>query len=278
MSYILITPLKNEENHIQKLYETVLQQTIKPLCWVIVDSGSDDNTFQLSNQIAKKQKWIHVTKQIKFYERGYGHLNFSEAVNEGYAEAKKICQNERIAYDFVGKIDATTVLCKNYFKILSSEMNKEEKLVITCGISKFIQNNKEINIKPMKKFNLTGFNDIRLYRKDFFENIGGYPLIPSPDSALLIKATNRNLKVKVIEKVFFKEPRMSGSKVGVWNGSKLKGETMYSLGYHPLLILLNSMMNSFKLPPHYQFLPMLWGYLLSAIKRKEKISDLEIRE
>lgn len=278
MNYVLITPLKNEENYILKLKETIFNQTLRPVCWVIVDSGSDDSTFKLSNQIAQENEWVHVVKQKKFFEKGYGHLNISEAVNEGHNFAKKICKSGSIEYKYIGTTDATPILCKNYFESLLNEMQRNSNLGITCGIQKLSYNNKKINLTPIKNISGTGFNNIRLYKKNFFDQIGAYPLTPSPDSVLLLKALNRKLEIKVVSDAYFIEPRIGGSKIGLWNGSKLKGKSMYILGYHPLLALGNSVMNSVKIPPHYQFLPMLWGYFLSLLKREEKVVDNEIRE
>jgi glycosyltransferase involved in cell wall biosynthesis len=278
MSYVLITPLKNEEGNLSKLKDSIFNQTNKPVRWVIVDSGSEDFTYSRSQDIFGEYDWIQIIKQKKFFEKGYGHLNFSEAINEGYASLKEICHKENISYNYVGKTDATPILCNNYYEILMSEMDNNNKLAITCGVSKFIHNNSEINIGPYKRIPQTGFNDIRLYRKDFFENNGGYPLTPSPDSVLLVKAINKNLEVKVFTDVYFFEPRMSGSKVGVWNGSRMKGKYMYILGYHPILAFLNSLEISRRMPPHYQVIPLFWGYILSCIKREKKISDMEVRD
>lgn len=248
------------------------------MLWVIVDSGSNDNTFKLSNQMFKNYEWIKIIKQKKFFEEGYGHLNFSEAINDGYKVLKEIAKQNDIHYNFVGKTDATPILCEKYFEILISKMNEDSELAITCGIQKILYKDSEIKIEPYMTIPMTGFNDIRLYRKDFFEEVNGYPLTPSPDSVLLIKAKNRKWKVDIIKEAYFSKSRLGGSKIGIWNGWKLKGKSMYILGYHPLLALLNGLAMSKKLPPHYQFFPLIWGYLLSFLKRDNRISDEEVRE
>jgi glycosyltransferase involved in cell wall biosynthesis len=278
MNYVLVTPLKNEENYVLKLKETVFNQTLRPICWVIVDSGSEDNTFNLSKEIAHDNEWVHIVKQKKFFEKGYGHINIAEAINEGYNFAKGLHELKKVDYNYIGITDATPILCKNYFEVLLREMEKNEKLAITCGIQKLNYNNKNIDLKELKNISGTGFNNIRLYKKEFFSKIGAYPLTPSSDSVLLLKAINRQWETKIINEVYFIKPRIGGSKIGLWKGSKLKGKSMYILGYHPLLALGNSIVNSVKIPPHYQFLPMLWGYFLSLLKREEKVVDDEIRE
>lgn len=278
MSYVLITPLKNEEENLLKLKECVTNQTIKPVAWIIVDSGSEDSTFETATNIFVDYNWVYIIKQTNFLEDGYGHINFAKAINEGYAAVKKICDEKQIKYDYVGKTDATPVLCNDYFETLISKMDIDGRLAITCGIQKIVNHNTQIKIEPLKSIPLSGFNDIRLYKKQFFEEIKGYPLTPSPDSILLIKALKREWEVKVITETSFIKPRLGGSKIGIWSGSKLKGKYMYMLGYHPLLAILNALQVSRKIPPHYQFIPMIIGFLTSALKRDKKIEDIEIKE
>lgn len=44
MQYILLTAAKNEEKHIQKTLDSVVNQTKLPMKWLIVLNGSTDNT------------------------------------------------------------------------------------------------------------------------------------------------------------------------------------------------------------------------------------------
>jgi len=278
MSYVLITPIKDEAKNLQQLKNTILNQTVRPIVWIIADSGSKDRNLQIAKKLFEGYDWIHVIQQKQFFEKGYSHKNFAEAINEGYSYAKKLCSENGINYSFVGKTDATPILAKNYFETLLTEMKKDPRIAITCGSQKLHYKDKKIDVKPLRGIPLTAFNDIRLYRKEFFEEMGGYPLAPSPDGILLIKAKNRGWKVKIIPETYFVKPRLGGSKIGIWKGNKSKGKTMYVLGYNLLLMLFNALYLSFKFPPHYQALPIIWGYLLSAIRREEKIEDEEILE
>ncbi len=43
-TYILITPARNEAQHLEKTIQSVVRQTALPLRWVIVSDGSTDGT------------------------------------------------------------------------------------------------------------------------------------------------------------------------------------------------------------------------------------------
>jgi len=276
-NYILITPIKDEYENILRLKQTVLNQTVKPILWVILDGDNNDDSFQMINKIFEEYEWIYIIKQKKFHERGYSHINFAQAVNEGYQHAKHICKKKGISYSFIGKIDATVLLAKDYFKILLSEMKKDQKLAIICGRETLYNKGKKTKTHL---FNIPriGFKDIRLYNKEFFEGVAGYPLSYCPDSILLIKAINNGLNVKISDEACFIETRLGGTKIGIWKGMKLKGKAMYVLGYHPILLFLNALYTSLKTPPHYQGLPIIWEYILCILRRDEKIKDEDVLE
>ena len=51
--YILVTAAKNEGKNLPELIQSVAEQTIKPLLWVIVDDASTDNTPQILEDASK---------------------------------------------------------------------------------------------------------------------------------------------------------------------------------------------------------------------------------
>ncbi|MEN6554071.1 MAG: glycosyltransferase [Methanobacterium sp.] len=282
MSYVLITPFKDEEKNLADLKETVLNQTVKPLLWVMVDSNSLDNSFNLAKNLTENYEWIHVIKQDNLFEKGYGHINFAEAINEGYEHAKNLCACNGIKYDYIGKLDAAVSLENEYFEVLMEEMENNDNLAFTCGIVHFILgDNTRIVAKPSSKSETFGAHDIRLYRKNFFEEMKGYPLNYSPDTILLIKAINRKWDVKTLTSTYYEKKRLGGvggSKQGVWSSYKLKGKAMYCLGYDMIFLFLNSFYISIKFPPHYQGFAIIHGYILSIINQDKKIDDKEIRD
>lgn len=274
--YVLITPLKDEEANLVRLKETVFNQTLRPLLWVIVDSGSLDDTFQVAERLFAGHEWIWVIRQTKYLEKGYGHLNFAQAINDGYAWAKHYCEERDLEYSFVGKTDATPVLSHNYFNALLAAMLDNPRLAVTCGTQIICQKDKMQEDRPIKNLPMASFNDIRLYRKDFLESIGGYPITYSPDTVMLIKARKSGWMIEIVGETSFLKPRQGGTKIGIFRGYALKGTAMYVLGYGMTLVLLNALWFSIRRSPHYQFLPILWGYLSSAVKKQPRISDQEI--
>jgi len=45
--YVLITPARNEEKHMEELIRSMICQTVLPSKWVIVNDGSTDATASI---------------------------------------------------------------------------------------------------------------------------------------------------------------------------------------------------------------------------------------
>ena len=51
--YVLITPARNEEAFIEKTIESVINQTVLPAKWVIVNDGSTDTTGTIAHSMPR---------------------------------------------------------------------------------------------------------------------------------------------------------------------------------------------------------------------------------
>lgn len=73
----VFTPTYNRAYILNKLYESLLSQTIKDFEWVIVDDGSSDNTKELVNEWKKIENGFNII--YKFQKNGGKH----RAINSG---------------------------------------------------------------------------------------------------------------------------------------------------------------------------------------------------
>ena len=287
MEYILITPAKNEEDNLPILAECIINQTILPKVWVIVDDSSTDTTHEIIENLRKKYDWIYVKTRNESSE--YGHLSFAASVKVGYEYAKKICNKNKIDYDYVAKIDADILLPDDYFERLIEQFEKNSKLGVACGAPHIVKKEFQKSFKDL----LDGINtddvvkrmwyipnefpDERLYKKECLDEIGGFPITYAPDSVMHAKAKLRGWETKLVEDTECYLTRKTSSGRGLWNGFKTSGYVKYYLNYHPVVMLLNVLYESTK-KPHYHVFAYIIGYIYSFAKRKEKIDDQEVRD
>ena len=60
MNYVIITPARNEEKYIENTLISVINQTVKPQEWIIVNDGSIDRTGSIIDLYADKVEWIRT--------------------------------------------------------------------------------------------------------------------------------------------------------------------------------------------------------------------------
>ena len=65
MKVLIITPACNEEKNLPLLIKSMVNQSIIPFEWIIVDDGSKDNTSNVIQKAAIKFPWIKYLRKEK---------------------------------------------------------------------------------------------------------------------------------------------------------------------------------------------------------------------
>ncbi len=266
--------MRNESAHVEELIRTVSSQTVRPAAWILVDGNSTDGCYEQAKQIARQYDWIYVIRQTEFYGKGYSHQNFALGVNDGCRYGLDLFPGGG-GIRFIGKIDATVELDQDFLENMLTILEGDETLAFVCG-----QELEEIdgNGKGLVDDPFVDFNDIRLYRRDFLEPLGLYPISFSPDAVLIVKARSKDMNAKVCLDATFYDKRPGATKIGAWKGYMLKGEALWGLGYHPLIILIDVLYFGIQRSPHYHAAVVMFGYLRGFINKVERIEDPEVIE
>src|SRR5580692_13069281 len=107
--YAIITPIRNEEAHIEATIASVRRQTIQPVEWVIVDDGSTDRTAEIIDRCAVELPWVRVVHRPDrgFRKSGGGVV---EAFYDGYNHLA--CGD----WEFLVKLDGDLSFAEDYFE------------------------------------------------------------------------------------------------------------------------------------------------------------------
>src|SRR5947209_1625763 len=108
-SYVVISPVRDEEAYLRFTIESMLAQTIRPAEWVIVNDGSTDGTAAILDEYAAQHPWIRVLHRENrgFRKSGGGVV---EAFNDGYRLLS--CPD----WNFIVKIDGDLTFAPDYFE------------------------------------------------------------------------------------------------------------------------------------------------------------------
>jgi len=211
--YILITPIKNEEVNLPKLIHSIVNQTLKPVLWVIVDDGSVDSSPTIIKDAIKEYgNWIRYIR-LESNGRDLG-LHLAQVIKKGFDFAVEYCKKNQISYNYLGNVDGDLMLEHTFFENIVKEFEKDPKLGIASGGTVFIIKNREIPGEGLPPDEPSGGHMV--IRKKCFEECGGIPISYAWDSVLKAKARLRGWKTRRFEENIAIEMRGAGSAEGYW--------------------------------------------------------------
>src|SRR5262245_57646647 len=110
LSYVLITPARNEEAYSEKTTQSVISQEYLPKKWVIVSDGSTDRTDETVQKYIMRHSWIEFLRMPDRRERQFAAK--VQCFNAGYERVKDM------SYDIIGSLDADISFESDYFAFL----------------------------------------------------------------------------------------------------------------------------------------------------------------
>src|ERR1700761_5781227 len=107
--YVLITPAHNEAKLIGATLESVVQQTIRPKRWVIVDDASSDKTCEVVKPFCDRYPFIRLVS-LEDRSSGRNFENKALAFNRGLDELSDL------SWDYIGNLDADIRIEPDYYE------------------------------------------------------------------------------------------------------------------------------------------------------------------
>ena len=261
LSYVLITPARNEETNIEKTIQSVVHQTILPKKWVIVSDGSTDNTDHIVKQYIQNSPWIELVRMPEHTERHF--LAKVNCFNAGYAKVKDL------DYDIIGNLDADITFGPDYFEFLLSKFQEYPDLGVAG--TPFVEEGKHYDYKFTNIEHVSGA--CQLFRRKCFEEIGGYIPIKGGGIDWVAVTTARMKGWKT--RTFTEKTCLHHRKMGTGNASAImiwfrQGRKDYFLGNHPFWEIFRTFYQMTKKPVIIGGALIMMGFTWSAITRMTK--------
>jgi poly-beta-1,6-N-acetyl-D-glucosamine synthase len=261
--YVVITPARDEEEHIEKTLNSMIAQTIRPVQWIVVNDGSSDATGSILDRYAHTHPWITAlhrpdrgfrqagTGVIHTFYFGYDHLHTT-------------------GWDYLVKLDADLSFEPKYFERCFAEFEKDSRLGIAGGGIYHLENG-TLKLEPHPLFHVRGAT--KIYRRECWEQLAGLIRAPGWDTVDELKANMLGWRTRTFAEFPLVHHRITGAADGTWRDALKNGRANYVTGYHPLFLLLKVLKRLPQRPYVLGSLGLLWGYLTAAYKRVPQVDD-----
>ncbi len=266
MSYVVITPVRDEEEHLKSTIECMARQTAVPKQWVIVNDGSKDRTGEIADDYSKRYPWIKVVhRQDRGFRKAGGGV--VDAFNDGYRE---LTYND---WDFVVKFDGDLTFDDNYFEECFKEFEKNNKLGVGGGIICYVVDGKK-SFEKTTSFHVRGAT--KIYRRACWESIGGLLSIPGWDTMDEVKANSCGWKTESFFHLHLVHQRDTGSADGMWPTLVKYGRANYICGYHPLFMLGKCFKRLAQKPYLIGSTGLMYGFISGYLMKVPQVADRQV--
>jgi len=251
--FIVITPFKNEEKYIEATIQSMLNQSVKPISWILIDDSSTDTSLDIINSYVKNIPWIKVEKNDSSIESKGARI--ANMVNNFSSNTK---------IDYLCKIDADVSFEENFFEKIFNAMDNNDRLGICSGT--LIYDNKIE--RPI-------FSDLtrgatKIYNYNCFKDIGGLLESRGWDTIDNVSAQYKGWETRVLP-IYFEHHKLEGISYRWYNRYYESGIYFGSIPYPFYYLVLRCIYRIFNHPPLISQIVVIYGFIYSRFILKKNL-------
>jgi len=262
LSYVLVTPARNEEAFLENTIRSVIAQTVVPKRWVIVSDGSTDRTDEIARHYAVQHSWMELIRMPEHADRQFAAK--VHCFRAGYERVRDL------EFDIVGNLDADLTFEPDYVEYLLAKFSENPRLGVAG--TPFME-----GPSSTYDYRFTNIEHVsgacQLFRRECFESIGGYTPIKGGgiDWVAVTTARMKGWQTRTFTEKTLRHHRIMGTGRASRLGARYSlGQQDYYLGNHPLW-QLSRMFYQMKFRPYIVGgLALFWGYAIAGLQRRKK--------
>lgn len=267
----LVSPGRDEASFLPIMIESMIRQSVRPECWVIVDDGSSDETARIASEAALAHPWIRVVSRENRGRRSVGP-GVIDAFEAGLADL------DLRQLDFIGKFDLDLRLPPRYFERLLERFEADPRLGSASGKTWF-------RGPSGQEFDEGIADDMsvgaaKFYRVECFRDIGGLVREVMWDGIDVHRARMAGWKAGSFAdpELRFEHLRpMGSSQHGILTGRMRHGYGQWFMGTGLEFITASAVFRMLRPPRLIGAAAMWWGYVRGMLMRERRYDDLEFR-
>lgn len=268
-SYAVVSPVRDEAEHLHRTAESLIAQTHPPQAWVVVDDGSTDGTREIAAGYAAEHPWITVVDSDASHERARGGP-IVRAFNRGLREL-------RDRPEVVVKLDGDLFLPAHYFAWVARVFADDARAGVVGGVALVPDEQGGWRPQPRRQEGVEGV--AKAYRRACLDDIGGLPDTMGWDGIDEFSARARGWNIRVLTELHLLHYRRRGARQSWWSARWEEGQANHFMGYRWDFFLVRAAYRGLVEHP-----PLLGGavtaaaFAWSALRRRAQTPDRAARE
>ena len=270
---LIISPVRNEAEHLEAVVASVQQQTRRPDMWLIVDDNSTDGTARLLRQLDGHISWLRVA-----------YMPASDTVDRGdrlaLGRAARVYNRglellDWRAFTHIGKVDGDVLLPPDYFERMLERFHEDPRLGVAGGaLTERLAGEWVTVATPPEQ--ATGH--ARIYSRTCLQAVGGIPERLGADTIADTYARMSGFTSRTFTDLPARHLRQMGSAQGALRGRARHGATQYIAHYSLPWAVLRAGKLALRAGPRPLSGPaFMFGYLRAAIGGTRRVEDRAFR-
>jgi hypothetical protein len=270
---LLISPVRDEADHIDAVVAGVEAQVRPPDLWIVVDDGSGDRTRELLDAHAARLPYMRVVSTPPGFTRDRGDRLAAAAPDRAWNFGLR--QVDHRQFTHLGKLDGDIVMPAEFLAGMLERFREDPELGMAGGA---IHEPEGGGWRPLRTPPDHVTAPARIYSASCFEAIGGMPERLGADVITTTYAKLRGFRTATFADLPVRHLRHIGTAQGALRGRRRHGVYQYIVHYSLAWIVLRAAMVSLRFRPYgLSGAWFLGGYVGAAVRGVPRVEDPEFR-
>ncbi|MET0558386.1 MAG: glycosyltransferase family A protein [Solirubrobacterales bacterium] len=266
---LIITPVRNEAEHIQRVASGLLAQVRKPDLWLVVNDGSDDDTLEVAERLSLEIDFMRVVSTPTDFTRASADRLAVAAAPRAFNYGLHTIDPRQLSlFTHIGKLDGDVELLSGYFAAVLAEFDRDPRLGIAGGVI-LERHHGEWQETPSAREHVRGA--LKLYSRDCFAAIGGVDERLGWDGIDEVTARMRGYETRSLNQARALHHRHTGSADGRLRGHVRWGEAHWILHHGPAWTLMRAGKVATIRPQVVSGAAYIYGYARAAVRGVERV-------
>jgi glycosyltransferase involved in cell wall biosynthesis len=272
---LIVSPVRNEASHIERVALALDGQTRRPDLWIVVDDQSTDETPQILARLAERLDFMSVMQSPRGSDDApKDRLALGIEARSFNAGLNSVPWG---TFTHIAKLDGDIELPPRYFELLLDEFAHDSALGLAGGVLRERDGEGWARGVGDSESDYHVRGALKCYTRDCLRAIGGIEERMAWDTIDEVYARMRGYNTRTMSQLIALHHRPCASADGLLRGRARGGRGFYIAQYSLAWVLARAVKTASERPVGLSGLAFLAGYLWAGVTGVPRVDDPEFR-